>query len=86
MISAEMHAARNKADRYRLAWLACRRDRKADRAAMAAEQPFVEAGQKALAAEAAKWWRCHICRVLTDTDPCHICDTDRPTPDEKQQP
>ncbi|MCX5362898.1 hypothetical protein OG864_29810 [Streptomyces sp. NBC_00124] len=37
------------AARYRLAWLAARRDRKADRAAMAAELPLLRAGQHALA-------------------------------------
>jgi DNA repair exonuclease SbcCD ATPase subunit len=42
--------ADHKADRYRLAWLACRRDRRADRAAMAAELPDVIAGQQARAA------------------------------------
>ncbi|MGC0427630.1 hypothetical protein RKD32_003985 [Streptomyces sp. SAI-195] len=36
-------AAEPRAARYRLAWLACRRDRKADRAAMAAELPIVQA-------------------------------------------
>jgi hypothetical protein len=41
--------ADHKADRYRLAWFAARRDRKADRAAMAAELPFVEAGRRLLA-------------------------------------
>ncbi|MFJ8900014.1 hypothetical protein [Streptomyces sp. NPDC102370] len=41
--------AEHRAGRYRLAWLAARRDRKADRAAMAAERPYVEAGQRALA-------------------------------------
>ncbi|MFF0894722.1 hypothetical protein [Streptomyces sp. NPDC003278] len=35
--------AEHRAARYRLAWMACRRDRKADRAAMAAELPAVEA-------------------------------------------
>jgi chromosome segregation ATPase len=40
--------ANHKADRYRLAWTAARRDRKADRAAMAAELPFVKAGRAAL--------------------------------------
>ncbi|MGW2130438.1 hypothetical protein [Streptomyces coelicoflavus] len=79
--ATNMDEARHKADRYRLAWLACRRDRKADRAAMADELPVVNAGYKALADEDAKWWRCHTCDVLTDTDPCHICDTDRPAPD-----
>ncbi|MFD3378613.1 MULTISPECIES: hypothetical protein [unclassified Streptomyces] len=38
-----------KADRYWTAWLACRRDRRADRAAMAAELPDVLAGQQARA-------------------------------------
>jgi hypothetical protein len=36
----------HKAHRYRLAWLAARRDRKADRAAMAAEAPLVEAVER----------------------------------------
>ncbi|MEU8805037.1 hypothetical protein [Streptomyces anthocyanicus] len=39
--ATNMDDARHKADRYRLAWLACRRDRKADRAAMAAELPLI---------------------------------------------
>jgi hypothetical protein len=39
----------HKADRYRTAWFAARRDRKADRAAMAAELPLIEAGRAALA-------------------------------------
>lgn len=43
-------AAEHRADRYRTAWFAARRDRKADRAAMAAELPFVQAGQRILAA------------------------------------
>jgi hypothetical protein len=43
-------AADHKADRYRTAWVACRRDRRADRAAMAAELPDVIAGQQARAA------------------------------------
>ncbi|MEU1082329.1 hypothetical protein ABZ368_19270 [Streptomyces sp. NPDC005908] len=49
--AARDHAdeAEHRAGRYRLAWLAARRDRKADRAAMAAERPYVEAGQRALA-------------------------------------
>ncbi|MBZ6258147.1 hypothetical protein KVH22_21765 [Streptomyces olivaceus] len=72
----------DRADRYRLAWYACRRDRRADRAAMAAELPAVEAGHKALAAEAAKWWMCHVCGTRTGSDPCHICETDRPEPDQ----
>ncbi|MFF2367183.1 hypothetical protein ACFVU0_31380 [Streptomyces sp. NPDC058122] len=42
-------AADHKADRYRTAWFAARRDRRADRAAMAAELPAVQAGQRALA-------------------------------------
>jgi chromosome segregation ATPase len=41
--------AERRADRYRLAWFAARRDRKADRAAMAAELPLVHAGQQARA-------------------------------------
>ncbi|MFE7017701.1 hypothetical protein ACFVAQ_45870, partial [Streptomyces sp. NPDC057651] len=41
--------ADHKAARYRTAWLAARRDRKADRAAMAADLPAVQAGQRALA-------------------------------------
>ncbi|MGW2292792.1 hypothetical protein [Streptomyces phaeochromogenes] len=41
--------ADHRADRYRTAWLACRRDRRADRAAMAAELPDVLAGQQARA-------------------------------------
>ncbi|MFH9430254.1 hypothetical protein ACH4JZ_18425 [Streptomyces sp. NPDC017615] len=46
---AEAGKQRRRADRYRLAWLAARRDRKADRAAMAAELPLVLAGRAALA-------------------------------------
>ncbi|MEV7243948.1 hypothetical protein AB0N92_22255 [Streptomyces sp. NPDC093248] len=42
-------ATDHRADRYRTAWLACRRDRKADRAAMAAELPAVQAVHGALA-------------------------------------
>ncbi|MEV0553158.1 hypothetical protein AB0I27_06820 [Streptomyces sp. NPDC050597] len=41
--------ADHQASRYRTAWLACRRDRHADRAAMAAELPDVLAGQQARA-------------------------------------
>ncbi|WIC89765.1 hypothetical protein SEA_SOJO_47 [Streptomyces phage SoJo] len=41
--------AEHRATRYRTAWLAARRDRKADRAAMAAELPAVQAGYRALA-------------------------------------
>ncbi|KUF19575.1 hypothetical protein [Streptomyces silvensis] len=41
--------AERQAGRYRIAWLAARRDRQADRAAMAAELPLVQAGQQALA-------------------------------------
>ncbi|MEU0037229.1 hypothetical protein [Streptomyces sp. NPDC006333] len=41
--------AEHRAGRYRTAWFAARRDRKADRAAMAAELPLVQAGQQALA-------------------------------------
>ncbi|MEU8950915.1 hypothetical protein [Streptomyces sp. NPDC048489] len=41
-----------RADRYRTAWFAARRDRRADRAAMAAELPLVQAGRLALAAVA----------------------------------
>ncbi|MFM9613896.1 coiled-coil domain-containing protein [Streptomyces niveiscabiei] len=43
-------AAEQRATRYRTAWLAARRDRKADRAAMAAELPDVVAGRLARAA------------------------------------
>ncbi|MYR46616.1 hypothetical protein [Streptomyces sp. SID5910] len=49
VIAAALHDARHKANRYRLAWYACRRDRKADRAAMAAERPIVEAAHRAAA-------------------------------------
>ncbi|MFF8095704.1 hypothetical protein [Streptomyces sp. NPDC016675] len=38
---AQLADALHRAARYRLAWLACRRDRKADRAAMAAELPLI---------------------------------------------
>ncbi|MFK0069736.1 hypothetical protein [Streptomyces sp. NPDC091046] len=41
--ATNMDDARHQADRYRLAWLACRRDRRADRATMAAELPAVQA-------------------------------------------
>ncbi|WP_328678428.1 hypothetical protein [Streptomyces sp. NBC_00343] len=40
-------AADHKADRYRTAWFAARRDRRADRSAMAAELPDVIAGRAA---------------------------------------
>lgn len=40
--------ADHKAARYRLAWMAARRDRKADRAAMEAEAPLVQTGRVAL--------------------------------------
>jgi hypothetical protein len=40
---------RHRADRYRTAWFAARRDRRADRAAMAAELRALQAGQRALA-------------------------------------
>lgn len=46
----ESSAQRHQAGRYRTAWFAARRDRKADRAAMAAELPDVVAGQQARAA------------------------------------
>ncbi|RMB83666.1 hypothetical protein [Streptomyces shenzhenensis] len=50
--------AEHRATRYRTAWLAARRDRKADRAAMAAELPLVQAGRQALTvAEAADYMR-----------------------------
>ncbi|MGC0205243.1 hypothetical protein [Streptomyces levis] len=45
---AEAAAHRHQAVRYRLAWIAARRDRKADRAAMAAELPLAAAGREAL--------------------------------------
>lgn len=45
---AEAAAHRHQAGRYRLAWIAARRDRKADRAAMAAELPLAAAGREAL--------------------------------------
>ncbi|GAA5056360.1 coiled-coil domain-containing protein [Streptomyces similanensis] len=48
-MGADVRAAEQRAGRYRLAWLACRRDRKADRAAMAAELPIVQAAHRALA-------------------------------------
>ncbi|MFE9450651.1 hypothetical protein [Streptomyces sp. NPDC006739] len=47
--AAEAREQRHRADRYRTAWTAARRDRRADRAAMAAELPAVQAGQRALA-------------------------------------
>jgi hypothetical protein len=46
----DARAEQHRADRYRLAWFAARRDRRADRAAMAAELPFVDAGRRQLAA------------------------------------
>ncbi|WP_449352535.1 hypothetical protein [Streptomyces shaanxiensis] len=46
---AEASAQRHRAGRYRTAWTAARRDRKADRAAMAAELPAVQAVHGALA-------------------------------------
>ncbi|MEU0719065.1 hypothetical protein ABZ498_18040 [Streptomyces lavendulocolor] len=45
----EAREQRHRADRYRTAWFAARRDRKADRAAMAAEWPLVQAGHQTLA-------------------------------------
>ncbi|MFD7994530.1 coiled-coil domain-containing protein [Streptomyces mexicanus] len=42
-MGAAVRAAEHRAGRYRLAWLAARRDRRADRAAMAAELPNAEA-------------------------------------------
>jgi hypothetical protein len=44
--------ADHRADRYRTAWFAARRDRKADRAAMAAELPLVEAARSLLTSRA----------------------------------
>ncbi|MFD3572819.1 hypothetical protein [Streptomyces sp. NPDC058644] len=40
------HDAERKAGRYRIAWMAARRDRYADRAAMAAELPLVQAVER----------------------------------------
>jgi hypothetical protein len=63
--------AEHKANRYRTVWLAARRDRRADRAAMAAELPFVQAGREALAA------RCRFARTgapACPPGPCATCD------------
>ncbi|MFB7461698.1 hypothetical protein [Streptomyces sp. NPDC056188] len=76
--------AEHRAARYRTAWFAARRDRKADRAAMAAERPLVEAGQQALAlatptvAEAAdrlrRWAAAGIpAAQLTGPEPATLC-------------
>ncbi|MEV4036389.1 hypothetical protein [Streptomyces umbrinus] len=66
--------ADHKADRYRTAWFAARRDRRADRAAMAAELPVVQAGQHALAvsdelfvAGSTSAERAAGCRILATT-------------------
>ncbi|GHC44374.1 MULTISPECIES: hypothetical protein [Streptomyces rochei group] len=55
--AAALHDARHQAERYRTAWMACRRDRKADRAAMAADLPAVQAVDRvrALAADMRTW-------------------------------
>lgn len=45
----EASEQRHRATRYRTAWTAARRDRTADRAAMAAELPLVQAAHRALA-------------------------------------
>jgi hypothetical protein len=45
----EASEQRHRANRYRTAWIAARRDRTADRAAMAAELPLVQAARRALA-------------------------------------
>ncbi|MET9914284.1 hypothetical protein ABZZ74_47590 [Streptomyces sp. NPDC006476] len=50
ILGAALTATRDRAIRYRTAWLAARRDRLADRAAMAAELPDVIAGRQARAA------------------------------------
>ncbi|MGC9536590.1 hypothetical protein [Streptomyces sp. UG1] len=42
----EASAQRHRADRYRTAWFAARRDRRADRAAMAAELPLAQAVER----------------------------------------
>jgi hypothetical protein len=44
--NARALAAEHRADRYRTAWFACRRDRRADRAAMAAELPLAQAVER----------------------------------------
>ncbi|MFD4880029.1 hypothetical protein ACFWOB_42625 [Streptomyces sp. NPDC058420] len=49
-LGAALTAVQARAIRYRTAWFAARRDRRADRAAMAAELPDVIAGQQARAA------------------------------------
>ncbi|WP_432155542.1 hypothetical protein [Streptomyces sp. bgisy153] len=48
--SGEARAQRRRAERYRLAWLAARRDRKADRAAMRADLATMQAAEQQLAA------------------------------------
>ncbi|MGW5673957.1 hypothetical protein ACWEV4_02500 [Streptomyces sp. NPDC003860] len=45
-VSQEARAQQRAARRYRTAWLAARRDRRADRAAMAAELPLVQAVER----------------------------------------
>ncbi|MCX5266068.1 hypothetical protein [Streptomyces sp. NBC_00199] len=47
-----IRAAEQGAKRYRTAWFAARRDRRADRAAMARELPIVQAAQQALGLDA----------------------------------
>lgn len=46
----EAREQRHRAERYRLAWLAARRDRKADRAAMRADLATIQAAEQRLAA------------------------------------
>lgn len=53
---AQLAHALDRVHRYRTAWMACRRDRKADRAAMAADLPAVEAVDR-VRALADRWER-----------------------------
>lgn len=50
-MGADIRDAEHRATRYRTAWLAARRDRKADRAAMAEELPYVTAGKRLAAGQ-----------------------------------
>ncbi|MFJ3867890.1 hypothetical protein [Streptomyces nigra] len=75
--------AEHRATRYRLAWLAARRDRKADRAAMAAEAPLVEFGRNALAA-AVTVAQQRTPAVITDRAAIrNALDDPEPTPEEQ---
>lgn len=30
-------------------------------------------------------WTCHVCSARTDTDPCHVCETDRPDAEQGEK-